>query len=183
VSSDAKTLYADKADIKVTGADSASPVSSVKYSLDGGAWVYTAGASVTVSTSTLGSHTLKACAVDSVGHVSPESTWTFSVKTTPKLYRSPNTSSISKRLYQTQTFSVTVRRATGTAVVGKYVYLERSTNGRTWTRYATLKTGSTGVAAKSVRFSARGYTYWRWTCPSDAAYNLVRTSTTKVTTR
>ncbi len=183
VGSDAKTLYADNATIKVTGADAVSPITAVKYSLDGGSWVYTAGATASVATSALGGHTLKACAVDSAGHVSAERTWTFSVKTTPKLYKGPNVTSISKRLYQTQTFAVTVKRTSGAAVAGKYMYLERSTNGRSWTRIASVKTPSTGVASKVVKFSARGYTYWRWTCASDAYYNLVRTNNTKVTVR
>ena len=112
-----------------------------------------------------------------------ERAWAFSVKTTPRLTKSPNVSGLTKRLYQTQTFAVTVKRTTGAAVAGKYVYLERSTNGRTWSRYASVKTGSTGVAAKAVRFSARGYTYWRWTSPSDSIYNAVSTSSTKVTVR
>jgi hypothetical protein len=178
VGSDAKSVYLNSASIKVTGSDAVSPVSAVQYSLDGGSWVDTAGGTVTVTTSALGSHTLTARAVDSAGHISAERPWTFSVKATPTLAKSPNVSSLTKRRYQTQTFAVTMKRGT-TPVAYKYVYLERSTNGRTWARFATLKTGSGGVAAKAVKFSARGYTYWRWTSPADGSYNLVRTSATR----
>ena len=182
VASNAKALYADSASVVVTGSDVVSPIMAVQYSLDGGSWVEVVGGTATVTTSVLGNHTLKVRAVDSASHTSAERTYAFAVRNTPKLAKSPNVSSITKRLKQTQTFAVTVRRGTS-ALAGKYMYLERSTNGRTWTRIATLKTGGTGVASKAVKFTARGTTYWRWTCPNDAHYNLVRTTNTKVTVR
>ncbi len=140
-------------------------------------------ASASVNVTALGAHVLKARATDSAGHVSAEGSWVFSVKTTPTLTRTPNVSTLIKRRYQTQTFKVTVRRSSGARIAGKYVYLERSTNGRTWTRYASIKTNGSGEAWKTIRFSTRGYTWWRWTSPKDASYNLVTTKYTRVTVR
>ncbi len=181
LSSDAASGYLEGASVRVSASDSGAGVAKLEYSLDGGP-LSTASSTWAVCTTTgLGSHTVAARATDVAGKVTSAS-WTFAVRTTPALAKSPSKSTVSVRYKKYWAPKVTVT-ARGGAVAGKRVVLQRSSNGRTWSDYASFTTNASGQASASIKMSRRGTTYWRWMSPEDASYVGVTTAKTKVSVR
>lgn len=180
MSSNALTSYLETASINITGTDTFSGVDNVYYSLDGSPVVELGGVSASVVTTALGAHTLSFGADDNVSNRSATSTVSFTVRCTPKLTKSPSGSSYTVLLNKTWKYSVTLSRAAGAPIAGKKVYLQRSTNNRTWSTYATYYASAAGLATRTWKFTARGTTYWRWSVPADTTFNAVNGSSTKV---
>ncbi|MBI5230831.1 MAG: chitobiase/beta-hexosaminidase C-terminal domain-containing protein [Coriobacteriales bacterium] len=179
-SSNAVTSYADIARVTASATDAGAGVASIAYSLDGSGWTTTPGNAANVpATSALGSHSLRMKATDTLGTVGATTTATFSVKTKPVLAGSPTgTRTVARGA--TVTLTASAKRKNGSAVGGKRIVLQRSTNGSSWSTYATLTTSSTGRASRSVRFSSRGTTYWRWYSAVDGKYLSAASAVTKV---
>ena len=81
--------------------------------------------------------------------------------------RSPSGSSLTykrKKGVAKFTLSATLTDARG-AVANKYVWLQKSTNGKKWTNLYKLKTSSTGKVSKPFAVKKKGTTYYCWSAP------------------
>lgn len=179
---DAVASYADKAVVRVSATDAGAGVATFEYALDGAPLAIAPDTWGVVSVTALGSHTLTARATDGAGKVSQQS-WSFDVRTAPRVAKSPSGSSYRVGYKKYWTTKVTLSTASGTRIAGKAVQLQRSTNGRTWKTHSTVVTDGSGRASRSVRFSSRGTTYWRWSVPQDASYFSATGSRTKITVK
>jgi hypothetical protein len=77
----------------------------------------------------------------------------------------------------------TLTRQNGSAVKGRVVYLQRSSNGTTWRTYAKRVTGTTGKVAYTIRPAKRGTVYWRWNVPGNDYYRPVSGAKFRIVTR
>ena len=69
-------------------------------------------------------------------------------------------------------------------IAGRYVYLQTSTNGRTWTSTYKIKTSSAGRAAKVLTVRTKQVRYYRWYVPAQSRMNLkTYSAATKVVVR
>jgi hypothetical protein len=178
VSGSVKSLYAESASIVLSATDPVSGPSQISYTLDGGLPVAVSGGSATVKVTALGAHTLSAFAVDTAGNQSAVLVKSFSVRSTPKVYKSPSGGSYGLKRGSSWKYSATVKRPSGARIAGKKVFLQRSRDGRTWSKYCTLSTNSSGVVAKSITPGV-GTFYWRWYVTPDSRYNAASGSATK----
>jgi len=106
------------------------------------------------------------------------------VKTKPVLSRTPaGTSRSYKRRRGVAKFSMSlkVRDIGGDPIKGAKVKLQRfSTSSYTWKTYATLTTGSTGVARKNFSSKKRGTKYYRWYVPATGTHYSRTTSEQRI---
>jgi len=180
-SANARALYSDAAAITVDASDSGAGVAYLEYALDGAAWTRSASSSAVLPTiKKLGGHSLRVRASDRMGGIGPVREYAFSVKSTPKLTKSPMGTGYTLRVGNRWRYTAALRRPTGALVVGKRVYLQRSTNGTTWTNYATLATSASGTASRSMLCGKRGTTYWRFHSPGDGLFGAVTGAPTKI---
>jgi hypothetical protein len=179
VSAPVSSAYKESAAFTLSATDPDSGVAELRYKLDSEATVTVAAASAPVSVTTLGAHKVVVSAVDAIGHESAPVTKSFSVKSTPKVYKSPTGTSYTIRRGSTWKYALTLKRPSGAKITGKKVVLQRSTNNRSWSTYATLYTSSTGYAYKSIKLGTSGTYYWRWYVPSDSKYYSAYGSSTK----
>ena len=72
----------------------------------------------------------------------------------------------------------------GKAVAGKYIYLQSSKNGRTWSNTYRIKTSSAGKASKTLKIKTKRVRYYRWYVPARSQVCLKTYSKrTKVTVK
>jgi len=181
VLSDAVAEYLNSATVRVWATDAGSGISKLEYSLDGAAYT-TAGATwASVTTTKLGAHSLQVRATDASGKVTNR-TFTFKVRTQPKLAQSPTGSSYSVGVNKTITMKATISTQGGTRIAGKAVYLQKSTNGTSWVGYTTRTTDGSGVVTFAVKPNKRGTVYWRWYCPENDSYRYVAGAKVRVVT-
>ena len=166
LASDAAASYTDAAVVKVWASDQGC-VADLEYSLDGAPTVSAPGTWTSLTVTAPGAHTLAASATDGCGHAVTK-TWSFAVKATPHFGTQPSAYRSSVTHGRTWTASVTLSSARGAALQHAGVWLQRSSNGRSWSTMARLSTDGSGHASKSVRFSGRQTLYWRWYTPSSA---------------
>ena len=168
VACDAVAAYRDSATVRATASDSGAGVTLFETSLDGAPFVASAGGWYSCSVTTPGAHTLRVRATDGAGKTA-DRTWTFSVKATPSIVKTPARSSQRVGYRKSWTTKARITRG-GTPIAGKTVILQKSSNNRTWRTAATLTSNGSGEVSRSVRFTSRGTTYWRWYSPEDGAY-------------
>ena len=136
--------------------------------------------SVKTTLSTKGTYTYKAW----VGGYSDSAGAVHNGYTTPskKLYvNRPKLSIYANRTNITYSTPATIygylKRRSGSAMSGRTVYLERSSNGTSgWSTYKTLKTTSTGKVSYTVK--PEKVTYYRFRFPGET-YHMSRTTTVK----
>jgi len=104
--------------------------------------------------------------------------------TTPKITRSPLSSSITVRRKNgtaRYTLSATIRDADGTLVTGGRVYLQSSANGTTkWKSIATLTTNGSGRVSRALSWKSRTTRYYRWYFPAATGFNAAYSSKVKM---
>ena len=104
--------------------------------------------------------------------IDPDTSHTVNAVLTPVqlplgMKRSPNGSSVSykrKKGVAKFTLSVTLTDARG-AVAGKYVWLQKSSNGKKWSNLYRLTTNASGKASKAFSAKKKSTTYYRWSAP------------------
>ena len=175
---DAVSVYQDSATVRATASDSGAGVTLLETSLDGAPFVASADGWYSCSVTTPGAHTLRVRATDGAGKTA-ERTWAFSVMAAPSLAKTPARSSQRVGYRKSWTTKARITRG-GTPIAGKAVILQKSSNNRTWRRVATLTSNGSGEVSRSVRFTSRGTTYWRWYCPEDGAYLSAGSGSTKI---
>jgi hypothetical protein len=109
-------------------------------------------------------------------------TFTFKVRTQPKLAQSPTGSSYTVGVNKTITMKATISTQGGTRIAGNAVYLQKSTNGTSWVGYTTRTTDGSGVVSFAVKPTKRGTVYWRWYCPENDSYRSVAGAKVRVVT-
>ncbi len=96
------------------------------------------------------------------------------VRTKPVLSRTPTgTSRSHRRSHGVAKFSMSLKVSDigGDPIAGATVKLQRFSNRTyTWQTYATLTTGSTGIARKYFSAKKRGTTYYRWYVPATGTH-------------
>lgn len=181
VTSDVAAGYLDSATVKVWATDAGSGIAKLEYSLDGAAYKTATATWASVTTTKLGAHSLVARATDASGRLTSR-TWTFKVRTQPKIAVTPTGSSYTVRAYKTITLGATVSTKMGARITGKSVALQKSTNGTTWSHYTTRTTDSSGRVSFGVKPTKRGTVYWRWYVPQSDAYRAVAGRKVRVVT-
>jgi protocatechuate 3,4-dioxygenase beta subunit len=88
-----------------------------------------------------------------------------------------------KRGVAKYTLSATFSDKSGARLKGIRVYLQSSSNGRTWTKNPGLTTDSFGVAKRSFKIRSKRKIYYRWFSPETATYFAAYTSKQKVTVK
>ena len=172
VSTDGVADYLDGATVKVWATDTGSGIAKLEYSLDGAAYKTATSTWASVATSKLGAHSLIARATDKSGRATSR-TIAFKVRTQPKIAVTPTGSSYTVGVNKTITLGATVRTKSGARVVRKAVYLQKSTNGTSWSHYTSRTTNSSGQVSFGVKPTRRGTVYWRWYVPQSDSYRTV----------
>jgi hypothetical protein len=89
--------------------------------------------------------------------------------TAASISRSPNKSTVTysrKGGVAKFTLSAVVKGWGSKAISGRYVYLQTSTSGKTWSSTYKLKTGSSGKASRSFKVTRKQVRYYRWYAPA-----------------
>lgn len=182
VLSDAVAGYLDRATVSMWATDRGSGVAKLEYSLDRAAYKRVSGTWARVAISRLGAHTLQVRATDRIGKTTVR-TWTFRVRTQPWIAVSPAGSSYTVAVGRTITTKATLRTRSGSRIIGKAVYLQRSSNGTSWSNVSTRVTSATGQVGYVIKPTRRGVLYWRWYSPLNDAYRAVTGPKLRVVTR
>ena len=107
--------------------------------------------------------------------------------TRPSITRSPSPSTLTVYRHDgvaRYTLAATLRDRDGTLVAGKRVYLQTSSDGRTWRNtYRTLRTNRLGQVSKSFTKLRRMTLYYRWYAPSSPGYRRAYTAGQRVRVR
>ena len=178
VACDAVSVYRDSATVRASASDSGAGVALFETSLDGAPFVAAPGGWYTCTVTAPGAHALRVRATDGAGKTT-DRTWSFSVKSTPSIAKTPAKSSQRVGYRKSWTIKARITRG-GAPIAGKTVILQKSSNNRSWRTAATLTTNGSGDVSRSVRFTSRGTTYWRWYVPEDGAYFSASSGSTKV---
>lgn len=91
--------------------------------------------------------------------------------------RSPNKASLTykrKRGTAKFTLAATVADARG-AVAGQWVWLQKSSNGRTWKNAYKVKTSAAGKVSVTIKLKKRQTIYYRWSAPQ-TTYDFAKTT-------
>lgn len=162
--------YTSTASFGVTASDAGgSGVASISCRIDGGVTQTVNSGSATVTSSSLGSHTIVLWSKDKVGNTSAPITRTFSVVSPPPPPPPPSTfattislgSSTTKPAYGAAvTLSASLSRSGGGAVSGASVVFERQ-SGSTWVSVGSSTTDSSGRAKVSTRPYGAARTVYR----------------------
>lgn len=182
VLSDAVANYLDRATVRAWTTDGGSDIAAFAYSLDGSAFRAVSGSWVTVTTNRLGLHTVKLRSTDKSGKVTSR-TLTFRVRTQPRIAVSPRGSSYNVARGRTITLRATLSTKSGARIARKPVYLQKSTNGRTWSHVSMRVTNTSGAVAYVVKPLSRGTVYWRWYVPVNDSYLSATGAKVRVVTR
>lgn len=107
------------------------------------------------------------------------------VKIALSITRSPSKSTLSytrKKGKATFTLSATLRDARG-PVASVSVWLQKSSNGRTWKNVYSVSTNASGTASKTITLKKRQTIYYRWSAAATAANNAATSAKQKVKIR
>jgi len=181
VLSNAVAEYLNSSTVKVWATDAGSGVAKLEYALDGAAYKTATGTYASVTTTKLGLHSLVVRATDASGKVTSR-TFSYKVRAQPKLIKYPTGTSYTVGVNKTITLKGVLTTQSGAKIAGKTVYLQRSSNGTTWTTYTSRVTGSLGVVGYTVKPTKRGTVYWRWYSPANNSYRAVAGAKTRIVT-
>jgi len=181
VSTDAVAEYLKTSTVRVWGTDTGSGVSKLEYALDGAAMTTAGSTWANISTTKLGKHSLVAQVTDGAGKVTSR-TISYRVRNQPSLTRSPSGSSYTVGRGKSLSFKGTLKSSTGTAIGGKSVKLQKSSNGTSWSTYKTFTSNSSGVVSFTLKPSSKGTVYWRWYSAENDSYRYAASSKMRIVT-
>lgn len=102
----------------------------------------------------------------------------------PSVKRTPSGSSLTyKRKHGSAKFTLSARFTDqfGLPIRGISVYLQKSSNGRSWKNFVRATTNSNGTAAVKVTAKKKGRVYFRWYRAATATSKLAKANAQKVT--
>lgn len=172
-------------DAVLVSTDDASGVKATLFSLNGSAVAtYTAALKLDP-----GANTLQFSAVDQVGNI--EASQTAQVVYTPlvqhvlTVVRTPSASSLTyRRRHGIAKFTLAARFGDSLgAMSGVVAYLQKSGDGRKWSRLSRIVTTGTGRASLTISAKKTGRTYYRWYAPATVLNTACVTKSQRVTVR
>lgn len=126
----AAAWYTTPVVVTLTATDTASPVASTQYSVDGGAWTaYAAAFSVTGD----GNHTARFYSVNAAGITGATTSQAFRIDTTPPTASASQSGTAGSNGWYISLVTVTLAAADATSGVGS---IEYSVNGSAWTAFS-----------------------------------------------
>lgn len=164
IEGDVMPVYRGSAGFSIGATDTVSGVAGLSWSLDGGTTRTASSGPVEIETSRGGAHLLTVQAQDAAGNVSVR-TIDFRVAVPVLLRTTPSATSKSvtrRRGRADVAFTASATSLDGRALRGVTLVLERSYDGRRWTRIAKVTTPASGYVKRTVRFTRAGTTHWRW---------------------
>jgi hypothetical protein len=159
------STYTAQADIAFSASDALSGVAGTSHAEAGDR----IDPSLHFRTIVPGAHTLGYWSYDNAGNVEGAH-WIhfYVIAPTPGITRSPAASSVTyKRKGGTARFTLGagLRDSRGALPAGVLVYLQKSTNGKTWSKRLTLRTDRKGRVAAKLTVKKKGAAYYRWSVP------------------
>lgn len=175
--------YVGRADIPLTAVDRESGVAEIRWTIDGNTWF----AGRTARINKPGTYSLQYRSLDHAGN--KESTKTKSVlvrKYAVSVAKSP--AGTAYVLYRhdglaSWAFRAVLKRADGVPLTNASLILQKSSDGVTWRTAYRLTTDSSGRASRTLRFTRRGRTYWRWYAPSSSMCESGRSGKVRIDAR
>jgi hypothetical protein len=193
VAMNVRNVYAGVATVELRATDPHSGVADTFWQLDGIRFGVGEPGATKVVVRDPGPHRITYASWDLLGHETTGSA-EFVVKRAQALAATPNSARITlSRRAGVAVWRPSVRvRATRpeapfvdglVPLAGKRVILQRSRDGVTWVRHATLTTSSTGVAGATLSLKTKGRHHFRWYSPATATVAAKTSARTIVTVR
>lgn len=169
-----KNSYASRrTDVTITGTDSDSGVSRIRYQVNGGAEQVHKGSAKTVALTKLGRNTVRYWAVDKAGNPSKAKDAVVYVKLGTAL----SLSAPATPRYRSATVSGYLKDVDGRALAGRPVLVQRLTSG-TWKTVATVQTDSMGRYTHKLKPTTKASFRVRFS--GDSTNLLSKNSSTRV---